>query len=313
MSMSHTQAGDGNETSSTDFVESLAQFENHLRHAQGRSAHTVRAYVTDIRKLLCFAEEHGVRNLSDLDTRFLRRWLASKQSGDPARTSLARHVSSLRAFTSWACRAGFVEVDHGGLLRGPAVAHNPPVVLRVDQIETLIETVGQDASNMAMRDEAVIELLYSTGVRVSELCGLDLDCLDFKRNVVKVMGKGAKERFVPCGFPAVRAIERYLRVARGELVRSTSGNAVFLGVRGSRLHPSSVQRLLQKWCARANIPSLTPHDLRHAAATHVLDGGADLRSVQELLGHSSIDSTQIYTHVTAARLRSAFEQAHPRA
>ncbi len=311
--MGHKQADGSDETLPTWFSKPLAQFENHLRNARGCSLHTVRAYAADIQHLLAFAHSLGLTRLSSLDTQLFRRWLAARQTENPARASLARRVSSVRAFTAWAHQADLLEADYGRSLRGPAVIHNPPVVLRVEQVETLIATVSRDQTPVAVRDTAVIELLYSTGVRISELCGLDLDCLDFNRNIVKVMGKGAKERFVPCGLPAVRAVERYLAQTRGSFAAANSGDAVFLGVRGNRLHPSSVQRLLQKWSKKANIPSLTPHDLRHAAATHVLDGGADLRSVQELLGHSSINSTQIYTHVTSARLKSAFEQAHPRA
>ncbi|MGH8877613.1 MAG: tyrosine-type recombinase/integrase, partial [Stackebrandtia sp.] len=177
----------------------------------------------------------------------------------------------------------------------------------------LVEATQSDGSPAGLRDRASVELLYATGIRVSELCGLDLGSVDRSRNLLRVFGKGAKERSVPFGIPAAKAIDAYLDAGRPALADDHSGQALLLGVRGGRLHPSSVRRLLRQWLAESGMPSLTPHGLRHSAATHLLDGGADLRSVQELLGHASIDSTQIYTHVSAERLRGAYRQAHPRA
>lgn len=308
----------GNEPDRSDglpapFRELLAQFTSHLEDETGRSAHTVRGYLGDVRSLLRYANDCGVTSVSDMDIKVLRGWLADRRRQGAARASLARQVSAARTFTGWAHRAGHTPLDPGLRLAGPKVPHNPPQVLRVDQAEAVVATVQDDRSPAGIRDWAVLELLYATGIRVAELCGLDLDSVDLSRNLVRVFGKGAKERTVPFGIPAARAVDDYLQSARPLLANDHSGSALLLGIRGGRLHPSSVRRLVRVWLSKAGVPSLTPHGLRHSAATHLLEGGADLRSVQELLGHASIDSTQIYTHVSAERLRGAFTQAHPRA
>ncbi|GAA4900599.1 tyrosine recombinase XerC [Stackebrandtia albiflava] len=291
----------------------MERFATHLRDEAGRSPHTVRAYRADVVSMLTFAAERGVARVSDLDLSVLRAWLAARRAAGSARATLARQVSAARVFTDWAVRRGLADTDVGARLTGPAVRRNPPSVLRPDQAEALLAVAAADTSPVALRDAAVLETLYATGIRVSELCGLDVSDVDFARRLVRVLGKGARERSVPFGAPAERAMRVYLQTARGELCRSATESAMFLGVRGGRLHPSSVRRLLDRRQTAAGGPAVTPHDLRHSAATHLLEGGADLRSVQELLGHASIDSTQIYTHVTAERLRGAFDQAHPRA
>lgn len=295
------------------FKEVLAEFTGHLTHELGRSAHTVRGYRSDATSLLVHVAAGGATKLSGMDITLLRSWLANRRSQGIARASLARKVSAVRAFTAWAHRQGYLAVDAGARLSGPSVPHNPPQVLRADQAEALAAATAADSSAAGLRDRAVVELLYATGIRVSELCGLDVVSVDRSRNVLRVFGKGAKERTVPFGIPAARAVDDYLERGRPELVAEHSGDALLLGVRGGRLHASTVRRVLRAWAARSDVPSLTPHGLRHSAATHLLDGGADLRSVQELLGHASIDSTQIYTHVSAERLRGAYRQAHPRA
>jgi integrase/recombinase XerC len=164
-----------------------------------------------------------------------------------------------------------------------------------------------------LRDIALLELLYAGGIRVSELCGLDVDDVDLSRRVVRVLGKGAKERTVPIGIPAQDAIEAWLRAGRPHVAHAQSGPALLLGTQGGRLNPTTARQIVSAWAEAAGLPHTSPHDLRHSAATHMLDGGADLRSVQELLGHSSLSSTQIYTHVSQERLRRAYDQAHPRA
>lgn len=295
------------------FKEALTGFGRHLSHERGRSPHTVRGYRADVVSLLTHLADTGSSQLSDMDLSLARSWLAGRRTQGIARSSLARKVSAVRAFTAWAYRQRLLPTDVGARLSGPSVVHNPPEVLRADQAESLAAATATDSSAAGLRDRAVVELLYATGIRVSELCGLDLDSVDRSRNVLRVFGKGAKERTVPFGLPAARAVDDYLDHGRGELVTEHSGRALLLGVRGGRLHPSTVRRVLRDWAARSDVPSLTPHGLRHSAATHLLDGGADLRSVQELLGHASIDSTQIYTHVSAERLRGAYRQAHPRA
>ncbi|HZE39258.1 MAG TPA: tyrosine recombinase XerC [Stackebrandtia sp.] len=294
-------------------VDALDGFADHLAHERGRRAHTVRAYRSDIRSLLEHAAASGSADLSAMDISVLRGWLTRLRLDGLARTSLARKVAAARAFTAWAHRQQLLSADPGVRLVGPSVPRNPPEVLRDDQAATLAGAVAADPTPLGLRDRAVIELLYATAVRVSELCGLDLSSVDRSRNVVRVLGKGGKERVVPFGIPAARALDAYLDAGRPSLATGDSREALLLGARGGRLHPNSVRRLLRDWLARTGMPSLTPHGLRHTAATHLLDGGADLRSVQEMLGHASIDTTQIYTHVSAERLRGAFEQAHPRA
>jgi integrase/recombinase XerC len=187
-------------------------------------------------------------------------------------------------------------------------------VLRADQAESLVTAVGDAPDGpSALRDRVVLELLYGSGVRVSELCGLDLDDVDRERRVIRVLGKGAKERTVPFGWPAEVALDAWLVRGRPRLAAANTGPALLLGARGARLHPTMARRIVRAWSRAAGVPDASPHTLRHSAATHLLDGGADLRSVQELLGHASLASTQIYTHVSAERLRRAYDQAHPRA
>lgn len=287
-------------------------FVDYLRDELGRSAHTVRAYAADVGGLLSYLADRDIEDVSDLDLAALRRWLAHRRNASAAKATLARQVASIRAFTAWLTRQGKVATDPGARLSGPVVPRNPPTVLRPDQAAALITAGGDRPNEVLLRDRAVLELLYGTGVRVSELCGLDISDVDGSRRLVRVTGKGGRQRSVPFGIPAERAIERYLASSRPKLI-AVDTPALFLGVRGGRLHPSSVRRLLRRSRAKAAVPDVTPHDLRHSAATHLLEGGADLRSVQELLGHASIDSTQIYTHVSAERLRGAFDQAHPRA
>ncbi|ADD41886.1 tyrosine recombinase XerC [Stackebrandtia nassauensis] len=317
MARSETEAADADDSQyealPASFKEVLGQFVHHLTHECGRSAHTVRGYRADVTSLLVHLAATGTTRLAGVDIAGLRSWLANRRAQGIARASLARKVSAVRAFTAWAHRQGHLDADAGARLSGPSVPHNPPEILRTDQAETLAAATASDGSATGLRDRAVVELLYATGIRVSELCGLDVASVDRSRNVLRVFGKGAKERTVPFGIPAARAVDDYLQRARPELAADHSGDALLLGVRGGRLHPSTVRRVLRDWLSRTGMPSLTPHGLRHSAATHLLDGGADLRSVQELLGHASIDSTQIYTHVSAERLRGAYRQAHPRA
>ena len=295
-----------------DMAATRDAFAGHLRDELGRSEHTVRAYSGDVGALLSYLVDRHVDDVSELDLGLLRGWLAHRRGADAAPSTLARQVASVRAFTAWLARQGVVPTDPGARLSGPTVPRNPPTVLRQEQAEALCTVDGDGPVEVVVRDRVVLELLYGTGVRVSELCGLDLADVDEGRRLIRVMGKGGRQRSVPFGIPAERALRQYLAVSRPKLIAAET-SALLLGVRGGRLHPSSVRRLLRRSRTRAQVPEVTPHDLRHSAATHLLEGGADLRSVQELLGHASIDSTQIYTHVSAERLRGAFNQAHPRA
>jgi integrase/recombinase XerC len=285
-------------------------FAVHLARVDNRSAHTVRAYVGDVVSLLDHAAAAGCAAPADLDITVLRGWLAERMTGGAARTSQARRAAAARTFTAWAHRCGLCPADVGAHLVSPRAHRDLPSVLRADQAADLVVTT---ADPHAVRDRAVLELLYATGVRVSELCGLDTADIDEGRRVVRVFGKGAKERMVPYGIPAQQALDDWLRHGRPGLIRPDSGDALFLGARGGRLQQTVVRRIVAAAAQAAGLPHTSPHDLRHSAATHLLDGGADLRAVQDLLGHSSLASTQIYTHVSTERLRAAFKQAHPRA
>jgi integrase/recombinase XerC len=237
-------------------------------------------------------------------------------AGGAARTSQARRAASARTFTAWAHRVGLAPTDVGAQLASPRAHRELPTVLRAEQAARLVTAPphGNPSGSPAveLRDRAVLEVLYATGIRVSELCGLDLADVDAARRVVRVFGKGAKERSVPYGLPAQRALDAWLGAGRPQLAGG-SRNALFVGVRGGRLQPTVVRRVVSAAARTAGLPHTSPHDLRHSAATHLLDGGADLRAVQDLLGHASLSSTQIYTHVSTERLRAAFRQAHPRA
>lgn len=298
------------------YERSLREFRRHLSAERSLSPHTVRAYERDIADLLAFAVERGRTDLAEIDLRTLRGWLAGMSASGRARTTLARRAAAARAFTAYAARRGWIPVDPGAALASPKAHRVLPGVLGRDDINAVLEAIAgaDDGTPVGLRDRAVLELLYATGIRVSELCGLDVDDLDRERRVVRVIGKGNKERSVPVGVPAVRAVEEWCRAGRPELASARSGHALFLGARGGRVDQRTVRRVVhERLGAVEGVPDLGPHGLRHTAATHLLEGGADLRSVQELLGHATIATTQIYTHVTVERLRKAYDQAHPRA
>lgn len=295
----------------------LADYERHLVSERDLTPHTVRAYTGDIAAMLEHAARLGHQDVATLDLRTLRSWLASLQTRGRARTTIARRATAARVFTAWAHRAGHAPGDPGSGLGSPKAHRGLPPALRVDEARALLDAAAaraDDGSPVGVRDAAVLELLYATGIRVGELCGLDVDDVDHERRVVRVLGKGRKERTVPFGRPAEQALARWSALGRPALATDGSGPALFLGARGGRLDPRAVRRLVHERLEDVpGAPDLGPHGLRHTAATHLLEGGADLRSVQELLGHASLATTQIYTHVTTDRLRSAYRQAHPRA
>jgi integrase/recombinase XerC len=299
------------------FGELVAEFGAFLRSEQDRSPHTVRAYVGDVASLLTHMTRLGHDDLTGLDLGVLRGWLAGQRTRGRARATLARRASAIRVFTAWAHRQRLLPTDVGLALATPKGGRPLPDVLRQGQVGELLAAVADKAADgdpLALRDHAVLELLYATGIRVSELTGLDVDDLDDDRRVVRVLGKGRKERSTPYGAPAAVAVSRWLEQGRPALVRPDSGPAVFLGARGGRLGVRAARDIVYTHMrAVTGGPELGPHGLRHSAATHLLEGGADLRSVQELLGHSSLATTQIYTHVSVDRLRRAYRQAHPRA
>ena len=295
----------------------LAAYERHLVSERDLTPHTVRAYVGDIRSMLIQAARLGHSDVTTLDLRTLRSWLATQQTLGKARTTVSRRATAVRVFTAWAHRTSRIETDPGALLGSPKAHRTLPPALRVDEARSLLEaaaTRADDGSAVGARDVAILELLYATGIRVGELCGLDVDDVDHERRVVRVLGKGRKERSVPFGVPAERALSGWLRTGRPALAVPGAGGALFLGARGRRIDQRAVRSLVHARLADVpGAPDLGPHGLRHTAATHLLEGGADLRSVQELLGHASLATTQLYTHVTTDRLRQAYRQAHPRA
>lgn len=299
-----------------DFIsESLNEFEYFLLNTSGRSPHTVRAYVADVQRLLNVLKDNGGKNLSDLSLGILRIWLASEfETHSPATT--ARRVAAVRAFTAWAVKLKKVESDVGLMLVPPKTKKSLPHYLTTEQVNEVLNVASiasDDEGPIGIRNLAILEILYATGIRVSELVGLNLADINFVDQTLLVTGKGNKQRTVPFGNPAKTALTRWLDVGRPQLLKENT-NAVFLGSRGKRIDQRVVREMIYEVLGHlSDAPLMGPHGLRHTAATHLVEGGADLRSVQELLGHSSLATTQIYTHVSAARLKSAYEQAHPRA
>jgi integrase/recombinase XerC len=291
----------------------IADFEHHLLRQKGLAAHTVRAYIGDATSLAEHLVAAGARDMGTCDLSALRSWLAKLRSTGATPATLARRIAGARVFTAWAHRENRLATDPALLLRSPKLPHRLPEVLRADQATQLMDSVAHDDNPVGLRNRVILELLYATGVRVGELCGLDLTSVDSERRLLRVIGKGNSERSVPFGLPAWRAVQQYLRQGRPALSQAPT-SALLLGARGRRIDQREVRRVVHVALAQVpGLPDLAPHGLRHSAATHVLEGGADLRSVQELLGHASLATSQIYTHVSVERLRSAFNQAHPRA
>lgn len=292
-------------------------FGRYLSAERGRSAHTVRAYLSDVASLLAHASSEGVADLAGLELGTLRRWLGSQSEAGMSRATLARRAATARAFAAWAVREELISADPALRLKAPKREKSLPGVLRQQQVLRLVEdaeAAAAEGAPMPLRNRAMVELLYATGVRVGELAGLDIDDLDPDRRTLRVLGKGNKERTVPYGLPAALAVDDWLRRGRPALATGTSGPALFLGARGNRVDQRQVRSVVHSMLGALGDTAATgPHALRHTAATHLLDGGADLRAVQEILGHSSLATTQIYTHVSVERLRQSYRQAHPRA
>lgn len=286
--------------------------EEYLEYAElvrGRSPRTIKSYRT---QLLAFAS--GAPKVSDFTLANLRAWLAQGLEDGLSHATLAQRVSVAKGFSAWLAKQGLIEADVAARLAAPKVAQHLPRVLSEKQAERLVSTPAAATEVESQRDRAILELLYATGMRVSELCGIDFGDVDPQRRTVRVTGKGNKQRVAPFGEHALIAYQAYLTV-RPELLseKNPDTKALFLGLRGGRIDPRQVRRIVERAGLEQDIAGLGPHALRHSAATHLLDEGADLRMVQELLGHSSLRTTQIYTHVSTKRLKDAFEQAHPRA
>ena len=293
-------------------------FERYLRSERGRSEHTTRAYLGDVRSLLAFLEgECGVTALAEVSLRDLRSWLAHLADSGAARATIARRSAAARTFLGWAARTGRIPTDPSVRLVAPRRQRHLPGVLKQQEASALLDVAAvaaDDSDPIHLRDRAVLELLYASGIRVGELSALDVDDVDLAAGVVRVMGKGSKERTVPFGGPARDALQDWLARGRPLVATDRSGPAVFLGRRGRRVDPRQVRTAVHRLLEHVpDAPDLGPHGLRHSAATHLLEGGADLRLVQEMLGHASLATTQIYTHVSVDRLKQSYRQAHPRA
>ena len=305
------------ESVSSGPVDAINAFARHLGAERGLSEHTQRAYVGDLRNLMSYERDQGITDLSEVRLADLRSWLAGQSEKGAARSTLARRAASARAFLRWATRTGVIDSDPSLRLVAPRPVKSLPGVLKQEEVNAALElaaVVSDDQDPVHVRDRAMLELLYASGIRVGELVGLDIDDVSFGSNLVRVMGKGAKERTVPFGIPAATALQGWLKLGRGQVVTATSGPALFLGRRGGRVDPRQVRRAVHQILQHLpDAPDLGPHGLRHSAATHLLEGGADLRAVQELLGHASLATTQIYTHVSVERLKRSYQQAHPRA
>ncbi|WP_327119930.1 tyrosine recombinase XerC [Nocardia sp. NBC_01730] len=301
-----------------DLEALLVEYGRYLRLGQNRSEHTVRAYLGDARSLLGHLYTRSADSaIRELDLLLLRSWLAQQAAAGAARTTMARRASSARTFTAWLTRTGRLSVDPGLRLGSPKAHRVLPAVLGRQQAIGAMDAAESGAAQhdpMALRDRLIVELLYATGIRVSELCGLDVDDVDRERHVVRVLGKGNKERSAPFGLPADEAVGNWLQHGRPTFVTTESGRALLLGRRGRRLDQRQARTVVHEvLSAISGAPDMGPHGLRHTAATHLLEGGADLRVVQELLGHASMATTQLYTHVSIERLKKVHDQAHPRA
>lgn len=299
-----------------DLAIATEAFVDHLERVRRLSPATVKAYRSDLRDLQTSA---GGVALEDVDLEVLRDWLwRATQRGD-ARSTLARRAAAARSFFGWAHERELVSHDPSLRLIAPKKGRTLPTVASREAMAGLLDAhraAAESGDPIALRDHAILELLYGSGIRVSELCGLDVDDLDLDRGTARVLGKGAKERVVPYGVPARDALEAYLRRGRPVLVSRarTFTPAVMLGSRGAGIGPRAVYELVARVLAPiVGAETIGPHALRHTAATHLLDGGADLRAVQEILGHASLGTTQIYTHVSAERLTATYRLAHPRA
>lgn len=313
----------------TQVREAVEDFAEYQRLVLGRAEATIRAYRNDLLDLAELSPTFAQLNLP-----LLRTWLGAAVEKGMSRSTIARRTAAVRAFCRWAVDQGHLESDVSVRLKTPKIHRVLPKVLSTDQAQELVEgghlsgAVPEGAEERdrpetpeGLRNRAMVELLYATGIRVSELCGLDVPRVDMRGRMVRVLGKGNKERIVPFGEPAHAALNRWLEEGRPELARKHTraewggkdAEALFLGSRGGRINPRQVRRIVEVAARGIGAEGLTPHGLRHSAATHLLEGGADLREVQELLGHSSMQTTQIYTHVSTQRLKKVYNQAHPRA
>lgn len=314
------------------FEQHIDAFINHLKANKGLSANTLKAYRSDIESCLALFVRRGVSDLNEITLDDLRSWMAS-ESRNHARSSMARKTVAVRGFFSWGYEHGIMRTNQAATLLTPSIPNTLPSVLTEVQAEQLMDQADADDASVdeadsnnnnetglevrmraeTQRNTAILELLYATGIRIAELIALNVHDVDFANRTIKVTGKGNKQRVVPFGAPAMRALEIWLAEGRAKLENLNSADALFLGARGGRLNQRVARDVVHKAAQEAGVPDISPHALRHSAATHMLDGGADLREVQELLGHASLKTTQRYTHVSIEQLKTRYVQAFPRA
>lgn len=300
------------------YSKNLKEFLDYLKIEKNRSENTLRSYQTDLELLMEFLTNKGVSEWNKSTTDLIKEWVIDLKKKNISNTTIARRISSVKVFFGFLVKRNIIETNPTLKLISPKLNKVLPNVLGQKQAEQLLTQaakveIEEEVKEVRIRDYAILEVLYSTGIRVSELVGLNLEDINFSNLTLKVLGKGRKERFVPFGIPARDAIDKYLEESRDKF-NSKNIEALFLGQRGNRLNVRQVRRILNKAMTQIeNGKEISPHDLRHSAATHMLEAGADLRIVQELLGHSSLATTQKYTHVTIERLREVFANAHPRA
>ena len=298
------------------FESALDRYRTQLEAGRGYSKHTIKGYLTDLADLLDFLEVEGVKSVSEIDLELLRAWLFTLSQRELAKSSMARKSAATRSFTAWLFEQGELASDPGLRLRTPNANKALPMVASREamaEVFSALEVAAAEGEPTALRDLLVVELLYATGARVSELSGLNLGDIDDGRRLIRVTGKGNKQRMIPFGVPAESALKQWLEVGRPKLVSSKTGFELLLNSQGKRLGTRQIYEIVAKALAGTAVGAAGPHTLRHTAATHLLDGGADLRAVQELLGHASLGTTQIYTHVSIERLKAGYKSAHPRA
>jgi integrase/recombinase XerC len=284
----------------------VEQFLGHLAVERGASPHTVRSYRTDLADCAGFLDARGLGPLPAADARALRAWLADLHARGLARSSMARRLAAVRSFYRFLIRRGRLRANPAREVRTPRLPTRLPTYLPIDESEALLRDAPPTGAATAPRDRAVLEVLYATGVRVAELAGLDVDDVDLRDGAVRVLGKGSKERIVPMGRKAVEALRAYLG--------ARTAGPLFQNDRGGRLTVRTLHRIVRARARAAGLHrKVSPHTLRHTFATHLLDAGADLRLIQELLGHARLGTTQRYTHVSAERLMKVYDAAHPRA
>jgi len=298
------------------FERASADFESHLGSAKGYSENTLKGYLADIHDLAATMEISSDSPVGVLTLELLRDWLWRVSEKGASKATIARKSAAIRAFTKWLNKSGYLQEDPGLRLRSPKAGRSLPKVVSRESLEQIfgwLTTKATIDNPGGLRDLAIVELLYATGARVSELASLDLGSVDYSRNIVRLMGKGSKERMVPFGQPARDALDNWVRLGRAKVATESSPNALFLNSRGQRIGVRQIYGLVSTLLQDTSTGAAGPHSLRHSAATHLLDGGADLRAVQELLGHASLGTTQIYTHVSIERLKDGYKSAHPRA